>query len=194
MDFLRSHLPEIVLCLAVLVVAQFFAIVSLSGRVQKLSRQLRRLLTGASGEDLEALLLNTVEGGRHISQRCDAIEVRLAQLVDTTQGCLQHVGMVRFDAFHGVSGQQSFSLAMLDGDLNGAIITALFGRQDSRCFGKPVMNGKTNQPLSDEEQNALKIALEDHPTAIEDSPNVSRRARRQRRIQKQLAALDDFDE
>jgi hypothetical protein len=194
MDFLRAHLLEIVLLLAVLVVAQFFAILSFSSRVQKLSRQLRRLLTGASGEDLEASLLNAVEEGRRIGQRCDAIEVRLAQLVDTTQGCLQHVGMVRFDAFHDVSGQQSFSLAMLDGDLNGAIITALFGRQESRCFGKPVLNGKTHQPLSGEEENALKIALEDHPVAIEGSPNVSRRARRQRRIQKQLAELDDFDE
>jgi hypothetical protein len=194
MDFLRSYLLEIVLLLVVLVVAQFFAILSLNGRVQKLSRQLRRLLTGGSGEDLESLLHYAVEEGRRVGQRCDAIEVRLAQLIDTTQGCMQHVGMVRFDAFHDVSGQQSFSLAMLDGDLNGAIITALFGRQESRCFGKPVMAGKTNQPLSGEEERALKTALEDHPIAIEGSTNISRRARRQRRIQKQLEDLDDFDE
>ncbi len=191
MEFLRSHLSEIVLALAALVLFQLFTLWSLNTRVQSLSKQLRHLMTGATGEDLEALLQNTIVEGRRAEQRCDAIEVRLAQLTDKTQGCLQHIGMVRFDAFHDVSGQQSFSLTMLDGDLNGAIITALFGRQESRCFGKAVLGGKTQQPLSGEEKNALKIALEDHPAATEGIEQEARRARRRRRIEKKFVEDDE---
>ena len=186
MEFLRSHLSEIVLTLAALIVVQFFTIWSLSGRVQSLSKQLRRLMTGATGEDLESLLQNTLAEGKRAEGRCDDIEIRLAQLADKAHGCLQHVGMVRFDAFHDVSGHQSFSLAMLDGDLNGAIITALFGRQESRCFGKAVLGGKTKQALSREEQDALKIALEDYPAAA-DTQNETRRARRRSRMEKKFA-------
>ena len=108
MEFLRSHLPQVVLALAALVAVQFFTIWSLTGQVQRMSRQLRGILTGATGEDLESMLHDTLAESQRSTERCDAIEVRLAQLADKTQGCLQHVGMVRFDAFPGVSGQQSF--------------------------------------------------------------------------------------
>lgn len=191
MSFLYSHVTEIVVALAALVLIQLFTVVSLNNRVQALSKQLRNLMTGATGEDLESLLQTTISESQRAEQRCDAIEVRLAQLVDKTQGCLQHVGMVRFDAFHDVSGQQSFSLAMLDGDLNGAIITALFGRQESRCFGKAVLGGKTQQQLSDEEENALHIALEDHPAATQSLENEARRVRRRRRVEKRIGDFDD---
>ncbi len=191
MEFLRGHLSEIVLALAALVLVQFFTVWSLKNRVQALSQQLRRLMTGATGDDLEALLQHTIAEGQRAEQRCDAIEVRLAQLTDKTQGCLQHVGMVRYDAFHDVAGQQSFSLAILDGDMNGAIITTIFGRQESRCFGKAVIGGKTQYSLSGEEKDALKIALEDHPVASEGIEIEARRARRRRRIEKKIVDEDE---
>ena len=159
MEVLRGHLTEIVLALGALVLVQFVVIWSLTSQVRRLARSFRKLLTGPTGEDLEALIHRSLDECRTTTARCAEVEKHLDALHKEVRGCLQHVGLVRYDAFHGVSGQQSFSLAMLDGELNGAIITGLFGRQDSRCFGKAVVEGRTTQPLSSEEENALLMAI-----------------------------------
>ena len=52
----------------------------------------------------------------------------------------------------------SFSLALLDRNLNGVILTSLFGREESRCYGKPVKQGQSSHYLSDEENQALEEA------------------------------------
>jgi hypothetical protein len=160
MEVLRGYEIYILLALVVMIIIQFMVIMSLSGRVNKLATSFRRLLTGPTGEDLEALIHHSLDETRKTSKRCDDVDVRVATLREEMRGCLQHIGLVRFDAFHDVSGHQSFSLAMLDGNLNGTIITALFGRQDSRCYGKAVVEGRTLQALSTEEENALLMALQ----------------------------------
>jgi hypothetical protein len=185
MDALRAYQSELLLALFALVLVQFFVIWSLNSRVGRISRQFRRLMTGPTGEDLESLLHSSVAESGRTGMRCDELEVRLAQLGDKTQGCLQHIGLVRFDAFHDVAGQQSFSLAMLDGDHNGAIITALFGRQESRCFGKSVIAGHAQQALSEEEANALKMALHGGLGGYVGSRDGARN-KRQRKIERQI--------
>src|SRR5687768_5217044 len=119
MEVLRGYQTEILLALVALVLVQFGVIVSLSGRVNRLATQFRRLLTGATGEDLEALIHHSLDESRKTSRRCDEVDERLTALLTEISGCLQHIGLVRYDAFHDVSGHQSFSMAMLDGNLNG---------------------------------------------------------------------------
>ena len=159
MEALRGYQTEILLALFALVLFQFVVIVALSGRVNRLGRSFRTLLTGPTGEDLESLIGRSLEESRKATAHCADVDARLGTLREEMRGCFQHIGLVRYDAFHDVSGHQSFSLAMLDGNLNGTVITGLFGRQDSRCFGKSVVEGRTMQSLSREEENALLMAI-----------------------------------
>jgi len=57
-----------------------------------------------------------------------------------------------------MGGDQSFSLAMLDGENNGFIVTSLSGRSGNRIFAKPINNGKSSYQLSEEEGQALEKA------------------------------------
>lgn len=159
MHVLRVYQTEILLALCALVIVQFVIIAGLNGRLNRLARSFRGLMTGPTGDDLESLIHHSLDESRKSANRCAEVETRIHTLRDEMRGCFQHIGLVRYDAFHDVSGHQSFSLAMLDGNLNGTIITGLFGRQDSRCFGKSVIEGHTVQPLSSEEENALLMAI-----------------------------------
>ena len=76
--------------------------------------------------------------------------------------CLQHFALERYDAFDGVTGQQSFSLALLDGKGNGTVLTSLQSRQSARFFGKSIVDGQPQQSLSEEEQRVLIQALQSH--------------------------------
>jgi len=159
MDSLTPHLPVLFVGLAVVVLIQVFALLSLKSRLNRISKLMRSLFTGPQGEDLESLLTRCLAESSRALERSDELDSGLAALTEKVRGCVQHVGIVRYDAFGDASGEQSFSLALLDARNNGAIVTALFGRMDSRIYGKPVENGKTEQALTEEESAALELAL-----------------------------------
>ncbi len=71
---------------------------------------------------------------------------------------LQKVGMVRFNPFSEVGSDQSFSIALLDGQDDGIVITSLYTREENRVYGKPIKGGISEYSLSNEEKEAIQIA------------------------------------
>lgn len=177
MDFLRTYTLEIVLGLAVLVVLEFLMLASQNGRINRLHKLLRSMLTGPEGEDLATQLQRSMQESSAALQQGQMIETQLQSLQHSIQNCVQLCGMVRYDAYGDVSGQQSFSLAMLDGNHHGTIITTLYGRHDTRCFGKVITNGESAQVLSDEETEALAEAIRSTLPGPASAPKVTAKRR-----------------
>lgn len=71
---------------------------------------------------------------------------------------IQKIGMVRFNPFKEIGGDQSFSIALLDGNDNGVVITSLYTRGGNRVYGKPIKNGKSEYLLSEEEKEVIEKA------------------------------------
>lgn len=72
---------------------------------------------------------------------------------------IQKIGTVRFNPFKEVGGNQSFSVALLDGNNDGIVITSLYTREGNRVYGKPIKNGKSEYLLSEEEKKAIAKAM-----------------------------------
>lgn len=81
-----------------------------------------------------------------------------ARTEDEFRGVLRMAGVVRFDAYEDMGGLQSWSVALLDGDRNGAVMTSLHSRDHARVYVKQVIAGVPAQPLSPEEAQATGIA------------------------------------
>lgn len=73
---------------------------------------------------------------------------------------LQKVGLVRFNPFGDTGGDNSFSLSLLDGQLNGIVITGLHARERTRVYVKPIKAGKGKTELSKEEAKAIEAAVQ----------------------------------
>jgi hypothetical protein len=71
---------------------------------------------------------------------------------------VQKVGIVRYNPFKEVGGDQSFSVALLDGNDNGVVITSLYTREGNRVYGKPIKNSQSEYLLSAEEKEAIEKA------------------------------------
>ena len=69
---------------------------------------------------------------------------------------VQKIGMVRYNPFSGIGGDQSFSIAMLNADNDGVVITGIFSNEGNRVYAKPVEKGGSKYLLSDEEKEAIK--------------------------------------
>ncbi|MBZ1348572.1 MAG: DUF4446 family protein [Candidatus Nealsonbacteria bacterium] len=73
---------------------------------------------------------------------------------------IQKIGMVRYNPFpDSIGGNQSFSIALLDANNNGIIITSLYVKEGNRVYGKPVKNGHSEYQLSKEEKRAVARAI-----------------------------------
>jgi Protein of unknown function (DUF4446) len=72
---------------------------------------------------------------------------------------LRFQGMVRYDAYRDMGGQQSWSIALLDADQNGAVVTSLHARDHARVYLKEMAEGTPSQRLSPEEERAVALAL-----------------------------------
>jgi len=93
-----------------------------------------------------------------VRHRLAALEKSVAQITDHLPRAVQGVGMVRYNPFPNMGGNMSFSLALLDGQANGVVVSVLNNRDSARVYGKPIEAGRSTHPLSDEELQALAEA------------------------------------
>lgn len=91
---------------------------------------------------------------------------RIAVLERKVATSKRHLGLVRFDAFEDVGGAQSFALALYDDHGNGAVLNGLVGRTDCRVYAKPLINGRSDRTLSQEESRAVEEASSSAPKAV----------------------------
>ncbi len=71
---------------------------------------------------------------------------------------LRDIAIVRYDALNEMSGQLSFSLALLNATGDGVVLSSINGRAETRTYAKPVVGGKGGQELSPEEAQAVHTA------------------------------------
>ncbi|OGH06433.1 MAG: hypothetical protein A2W22_06540 [Candidatus Levybacteria bacterium RBG_16_35_11] len=72
---------------------------------------------------------------------------------------IQKIGLKRFNPFKDTGGDQSFVLALVDGNDTGVVISGLYSRSGTRWYAKKVSFGKgVDYELSDEEKSAIKEA------------------------------------
>jgi hypothetical protein len=178
MEVIRPYLVPITIGLALFTLLQFVMLLGARARLNKMSRMMRTLFAGPEGTDLEAMLKSCLRISEAAQQKGEELDSQLRDLELEVRGCIQHFGLVRYDAYGDVSGQQSFSLALLDADRNGAVVSGLFSRSDSRCYGKAVVSGTPEQSLTNEEQRAYDIALSgDFSGPVESSSSTTGRRR-----------------
>jgi len=71
---------------------------------------------------------------------------------------LRDLAIVRYDALNEMSGQLSFSVALLNASGDGVVLTSINGRSETRTYAKVVLGGSGTQALSPEEEQAVRSA------------------------------------
>jgi hypothetical protein len=148
--------------LALLVVLLVVAVVIQGGRLSRATRAYREIVrdTDTGGRSLHDLLAGNAAAVERTSERMADIEGMQAVLETRSQRSLQHIGMVRYNPFEDTGSDQSFAIALLDDRRDGVVISSLHGRANTRIFAKPVADGTSPHNLSDEETEAIRIAVE----------------------------------
>jgi hypothetical protein len=135
------------------------AVIALARRTSRLDRRLAGITRGSDGGSLESVLDTHLDKVYEVSHELDELAAKTAVLESTQRRALQRTGLVRFNPFEDTGGNQSFALAVLDAQGNGLIVTSLHSRSGTRVYGKPITAGRGEAALSQEESEALRLAL-----------------------------------
>jgi hypothetical protein len=95
---------------------------------------------------------------RSVRQCSELVQGAIGSRGTVDPRALRDVGIVRYDALNEMSGQLSFSLALLNTLGDGVVISSINGRAETRTYAKPVVGGKGEQELSPEEAQAVHSA------------------------------------
>jgi hypothetical protein len=149
--------------LTILAIVGIVWVLDLQARLRRLQRRYEK--TFAAGEDEEntsmaAALEKMAARLAETTTRTERLVTRIEQADATMAHAVQGIGLVRFRAFKDTGGDQSFALALADGEGNGIVISALYGRDATRIYAKPIEGWLSPKALGKEEKQALAKALQ----------------------------------
>lgn len=159
LNLLKAFEYQIVLGQFILWLILLIYVIWLSRKLGAVMRHQKKTSTETGRTAEGGLMAESSEVISDLRAKIEKLTEQQKEQALSLSNCIQKVGLVRFNAFDDVGGEQSFSLVLLNGNGDGVAVSSLYGRQDSRLYAKGIVNGEGERPLSDEEQRALQQAL-----------------------------------
>lgn len=160
-DILTNYNTEITFGLIIAVLILFIFNLINRAKVFAMSRRYKKIMDLLKVKEvgsIEDTLINYIEKLELMSNKTDDMEIKLEEMAKKVNMSIQKVEIIRYNAFDDMGSDLSFSIALLDENLNGFIITNIYAREESNVYAKPITNGETRYPLSVEEIQVLDRA------------------------------------
>ncbi len=157
LDFLGQFAGVIAVASALFAVSAFFLVLGARAAIRAVTRPLKAF--GHSSMELDLAVPAIAKAVENNQLRIEGLTRSLEELTEKGRFFFQRTGLIRYDAFEDIGGQQSYSLCLLDGNKDGVILTYLTGRNSTRSYAVTVKGGVPSRKLSDEEARSLDEAL-----------------------------------
>ena len=123
------------------------------------NKKIDALLEKGKIKDFKDIFLSQKEKHGNLEEKIKDAFLKIKNLEDTCEIAIQKLGVVRFNPFNEIGGNQSFVIALLDGKNNGFVISSLFVKEGNRVYTKAIKQGKSDYKLSKEEMEAINLAI-----------------------------------
>jgi len=147
---------------AVALLALLLALV-LAVRVRRLRTAQKRVLGEHGDTDLVAHAASLHQAFAVLHDRVEEVaanvDVRLGAAEARLDGAIAYRSLVRYDAYGELTGNQSTTIALLDAERNGVVLSSIVRRDTARIYCKSVVDGRGELELSPEESEAVRRAL-----------------------------------
>ena len=134
-----------------------------------LAVRLRRVLSAQQtilGNSAERDLVNHAVSMQHgfdqlnkeVQNKFEQLDARLQGNEQRLERSISRSAVVRYDAYGEMSGRQSSSIALLDENGTGVVMSSILHREQARLYAKGIRDGKSDVELSPEENEAIDAA------------------------------------
>ena len=127
----------------------------------KLNKEYKKFMIKlGKGENISEVLKIYMNHVEQVNNENKEIKAYCEKIDNDINGCIQKMGIVRYNAFKDVGSNLSFALAILDNNDTGIVLNGIYGLDSSNIYAKPIKNGSSTYKLSDEEISAINIAIQ----------------------------------
>ncbi len=138
----------------------FVWLLLLSWVVFSTRKHYHNLVSKTKKQKIDDILDKLLEDITEKEKTIKIIHQEIKKLKEESYNYIQKVGIVRFNPFKQMGGEQSFVLSFLDKNNNGLVVNFIYTREGMRIYSKEVEFGKGKKyPLSNEEKKAVRNGI-----------------------------------
>lgn len=158
-NFTNLYLSQILLGLLLIMSLLFIMVVILLVKIGRIKAKSQAFFEGKDGKTLEDMFLKNIQDLKTLDRDIQELYSISNKINALAQKSLHRSGLIRFNPFKDIGGDQSFSLALLDGKNSGFTISSLHTREGTRIYAKPITKGKSEKyTLTEEEKQSIQLA------------------------------------
>ncbi len=137
--------------------AIFFSwLVVLTWILIRIKNHYQQLVTRTRKTTIDEILDVLLKENEKNQSEVKLIQKQIKDLQEKGKTHYQKIGLIRFNPFDRIGGEQSFVMALLDENKNGITINFIHTRDGLRVYTKKIKNGiGEGYELSDEERKAI---------------------------------------
>ena len=128
-------------------------------QIGNLKKKYKKFMGGKDVKSLEKQLEKIVEDNKYILNLSDENKKDIRTINKEKEICFNKVGIIKYDAFKHMGGMLSFSIALLNEKDNGFILNSVHSSEGCYSYVKEIKAGLCEIELSNEEKEALSIAM-----------------------------------
>lgn len=159
-NFINQNQEILIIATVAVLLSFLFWNIYLHCNLLKIKKRTRSFFASSEGKDLEEIIYKQIKKTNEVNGEIRKITADNKKIKSNLAKCVQKVGVVRFNPFGDVGGNQSFVIALLDSSLSGVIIQSLYSREGVRVYSKQIKRGKSEYTLGKEEKEAIRMADE----------------------------------
>jgi uncharacterized protein YoxC len=141
----------------------------LASRIRRMQSAQRTILGSSSERDLVNHAVSMQHGfdqlHKDVQSKFEQLDSRLQSTERRLERSISRSAVVRYDAYGEMSGRQSSSIALLDENGTGVVMSSILHREQARLYAKGIRDGKSDVELSPEENEAIEAAQADQQPA-----------------------------
>lgn len=166
-QILNQNLLYIVLGMLALILVLMILVAVLFTKYGNLKSSYEDFMEGRDGKSLEEVMAAITEDNRRVKLQCKHNIDAIVEMKKSLKATYKKIGLMKYDTFRGMSGKLSFSLALLDGDDSGFVLSCMHTQDGCYSYLKEIIHGESHAILSNEEKDALNMALNYNMDTVE---------------------------
>ncbi len=158
-QFIQRPADWVTAGLVAAVILLFIRNLMLGSKLKRIGRSYSQFMSGTGIDDLEQVIIDMKERISGQEKSNEKLKGSVEAINETLRNKKGNVGILRYNAFADRGSDLSFSLAIVDDQEDGLVLSGLNSRDQTFVYAKPVKQGQSEYPLTPEEQEALIQAV-----------------------------------
>jgi len=158
MEFLEEYGLIAIAVLILIAVIQFILILATQAKVRKLTKKYNAMINSQGVDNLEHVLSSLHQQVDNHQQELNTHKQKIDTLEKQQPLHKSKIAIKRYNAFSETGSDLSFSIAIVDAQKDGVVISGIHSREGGYVYGKPVEKGQSKYSLTPEELKAIEEA------------------------------------